>query len=99
MTLDFIYIYIHLYLYFYDIIFGELRFHSKSLTVTLQIVKSLRFEELAVNSSSPIFSVFKLWRVIRNFMLQNVFISLQHVLQNTCCFCVDLILYLFISHV
>ena len=32
-------------------------------------------------------------------MLHNVFISLQHVLQNVCCFCVDLILYLFISHV
>ena len=27
-------------------------------------------------------------------MLHNVFISLQHVLQNVC-FCVDLILYLF----
>ena len=31
--------------------------------------------------------------------IQNAFISLQHVLQNICCFCVDLILYLFISHV
>ena len=38
-------------------------------------------------------------RVSPNFMLHNVFISLQHVLQNVCCFCVDLILYLFISHV
>ena len=31
--------------------------------------------------------------------IQSVFINLQHVLQNACCFCVDLILYLFISHV
>ena len=66
--------------------------------VTFQIVKSLRFGELAANSNSPIFIVFKLWRVSRNFMLQNVFISLQHVLQNVCLFCVNLILYLFISH-
>ena len=50
--------------------------------VTFQIVKSLRFRELAANSNSPIFIAFKLWRVSRNFMLQNVFISLQHVLQN-----------------
>ena len=67
--------------------------------VTLQIVKSLRFGELAVNTNSPIFSVVKLWRVSPNFMLHNVFISLQLVLQNVCCFCVDLILYLFITHV
>ena len=67
--------------------------------VTLQIVKSLRFGELAVNTNFPIFSVVKPWRVSPNFMLHNVFISLQHVLQNVCCFCVDLILYLFISHV
>ena len=67
--------------------------------VTLQIVKSLRFGELAVNTNFPIFRVVKPWRVSPNFMLHNVFISLQHVLQNVCCFCVDLILYLFISHV
>ena len=42
--------------------------------VTLQIVKSLRFGELAVNTNSPIFSVVKLWRVSPNFMLHNVFI-------------------------
>ena len=36
--------------------------------VTLQIVKSLRFGELAVNSNSPNFGVVKLWRVSRNFM-------------------------------
>ena len=69
------------------------------LTVTLQIVKSLRFGELDVNANSPICSVVKLWKISPNFMLHNVFISLQHVLQNVCCFCVDLILYLFISHV
>ena len=68
------------------------------LRVTLQFVESLRFGELAVNTNSPIFSVAKLWRVGTNFMLHNVFISLQHVLQNVC-FCVDLILYLFIPHV
>ena len=51
--------------------------------VTLQIVKSLRFGELAVNTNSPIFSVVKLWKVSPNFMLHNV----------------DLILYSFISHV
>ena len=34
--------------------------------VTLQIAKSLRFGELAVNSNFPIFSVFKPWRVSRN---------------------------------
>ena len=55
---------------------------------------SLRFGELAANTNSPIFSAIKLWRVSPNFMLHNVFIRLQHVLWNVCCFCVDLILYL-----
>ena len=41
--------------------------------VTLQIVKSLRFGELAVNSNSPIFSAVKLWRVSRNFMYTEYF--------------------------
>ena len=41
--------------------------------VTVQIVKSLRFGELAVNSNSPIFSVVKLWRVSRNFMYTECF--------------------------
>ena len=54
--------------------------------VTLQIVNSLRVGELAVNTNSPIFSVVKLWKVNRNFMWHNVFICLQHVLQNVCCF-------------
>ena len=36
--------------------------------VTLQIVKSLRFGELAVNSNSSIFRVVTLCRVGRNFM-------------------------------
>ena len=72
---------------------------SQPLTVTLQIFKPLRFGELAVNTNSPICSVVKLWRISPHFTLRNVFISLQHVLQNICCFCVDLILALFISHV
>ena len=70
---------------------------SQLLRVTLQFVESLRFGELAVNTNSPIFSVAKLWKVSPNFMLHNVFIGLQHILQNFCCFCIDLILYLFIS--
>ena len=41
--------------------------------VEWQIVKSLRFGELAVNSNSPIFSVVKLWRVSRNFMYTECF--------------------------
>ena len=72
---------------------------SWPLTVTFQIVKSLGFGELAVNSNSPIFIVVKLWRVSRNFMYTECSKSLQHVLQNVCCYWVDLILYLFISHV
>ena len=63
--------------------------------VTLQIVRSLRFKTLAVNTNSPVFSVVKLWKVSPNFMLQYIFISLYHVLQNVCCICVDLILYFF----
>ena len=70
--------------------------------VTLQIFKSLRFGELSVNGNSPIFSVVKLWRVSRILCIQNVFISLQHVLLfyffSVCWFCVDLILYLSISY-
>ena len=31
--------------------------------------------------------------------IQNIFITLQHVLRNVCCFCVDLILCLLILHV
>ena len=62
-----------------------------------QIVKSLRFGELAVNSNSPIFSVVKLGELAVILCIKNVFIRLQHVLHV--CFCVDLILYLFISHV
>ena len=36
-------------------------------TVTVQIVNSVRFGELAVNSNSAIFRVVKLWRVRLNF--------------------------------
>ena len=36
--------------------------------VTLQIVKSLRFGKLAINSNSPAFKAVKLWRVSPNFM-------------------------------
>ena len=61
---------------------------SKPLTVTVLIFKSLRFGDLVVNSSSPIFSVAKL---APDFMYTECFLSLQHVLQNACCFCVDLI--------
>ena len=43
------------------------------LTVTLQIVKSLRFGELTINRNSPIFSVVKLWRVSHNFMYTKLF--------------------------
>ena len=55
---------------------------------TLQIVTSLRFGELAVNSNSLIFGVVKL---APDFMYTECFLSLQHVLKNTCCFCVGLI--------
>ena len=41
--------------------------------VTRQIVKPLRFGELAVNSNCPIFSVVKVWRVRRNFMYTECF--------------------------
>ena len=58
----------------------------------MQIFKSLRFGELAVNSNSPVFSVVELWRVSPNFMHTECFLSLQHVLQNAFCFCVGLIL-------
>ena len=54
--------------------------------VTLQIVRSLRFKTLAVNTNSPVFSVVKLWKVSPNIIIHNVFICLQHVLQNVCCF-------------
>ena len=53
--------------------------------VTLQIVKSLRFGELAVNSKSPFFSVVKLWRVSRNFMQTKCFYKF------TACFVIVLI--------
>ena len=56
--------------------------------VTLQIVKSLRSEELAVNSNSPIFSAAKLWRVSRNFMYTECFYKL------TACF-TECLLFLF----
>ena len=56
------------------------------LTVTLQLLVLLNFGELAVI-----------------LCIRNIILSLQYVLLfylfNVCCFCVDLILYLFISHV
>ena len=66
--------------------FGELIANSNS-----PIFKPLRFGAIAVNSNSPIFNVVKLWRVSPIFMYTECFLSLQHVLQNACCFCVGLI--------
>ena len=71
--------------------------------LTLQIVKSLRFGELAANSNSPIFSVAKPWRVSRVYRM--CFMYTECVYKFTACFtecflfCVDLVLYLYISHV
>ena len=52
--------------------------------VTLQIVKSLRFGELAVNSNSPIISVVKLWRVRHNFMYTERFYKFTACLLFLC---------------
>ena len=48
-------------------------YESYPLKATHQIIKSLRFGELAVNSNSPNFSVVKLWRVSPNFIYTDVF--------------------------
>ena len=52
--------------------------------LTLQIVKSLRFGELAANSNSPIFSVAKPWRVSRVYRL--CFMYTECVYKFTACF-------------
>ena len=69
------------------------------MTVTLQTVKSLKLGELAVNGNSPIFSVVKLGDLAVILCIENVFISLQDVLVNVCCFYVDFIFYLLILYV
>ena len=82
----------------YDVIFGELNFLDSHNIQLSELYRKTNLGELAVNTNSPIFSVVKLWIVSRNFML-HVFIRLQHVVQNICSFCVNLIFYLFISDV
>ena len=47
--------------------------------VTLQIVKSLRFGELAINSNSPIFRVVKISRVSRNFIQNVVYLNVVYL--------------------
>ena len=93
----------------YDVTFGKLKFFNSHTIQLSELYRKTNLGHLAVSGNSPncyiakiwrvspVFSVVKLWRVSRNFMLQKVFISLQRVLQNFCCFCVNLILYLFIS--
>ena len=67
--------------------------------VTLQIIKSLRFGDLAVNCNFPIFSVVKPWRVSRNFTYTECVCKFTACFTEFFCFCVVLIRYLFISHV
>ena len=79
------------HLLYQSLSFVVTRCHSLSLVVT-RFTTRLSFYERSI------FRVVKLWRVLI-LCVQNVFISLQHVLENVYCYCVDLILYLFISHV
>ena len=50
-----------------------------------QIVKSLRFGEVAVNSNSLTFDVVKLWRVSPNFMYIECFYKFKECFTE-CCF-------------
>ena len=68
--------------------------------LTLQIVKSLRFGELAADSNFPIFCVVKPWRgLLRNFMYTECVYKFTACFTECFLFCVDLVLYLYISHV
>ena len=79
-------------LQFNDVMFGELRFLDSHTAELPKLYRKPNLGQLTVNGNSPIFSHVKLWRVSPNFMYTKCFLSLQHVLQNACCFCVGLIL-------
>ena len=80
-----------------DVMFGELRFLDSHTSELPKLYRKPNLGQLTVNDNSPIFSDVKFWRVSPNFMYTECFLSLQHVLQNACCFCVGLNL-LFIPH-
>ena len=57
----------------YGVMFGELTFLDSYTTQLSELHRKPNFGELVINSNSPILSVFKLWRVSRNFMYAECF--------------------------
>ena len=72
--------------------------NRKKPTVEFIPTSKILFGELAVNSNSPFLVLLNFRDIAVILCIHNVFISLQHVLENVCCFSLDLILYFFISH-
>ena len=77
----------------------QLKSIEKKPIVEFIPTSKILFGELSVNSNSPFLVLLNLVVLAIILCIHNVFISLQHVLENVCCFYVDLILYLSISHV